>query len=157
MLTLCCVFDSLLTSSVTSCKPVSVLWHPSKPDDQPKVPVINACFTLLTHSRLRLSLFSQYSVYSVFLLMNPVFFWPPNLIGYGRILSTIVAFCVCFQNVWMAAVLYSIGQLLDAVDGRVARALGMSMSLFARFPVLEVIVCGLGSRFGAMLDMLTDR
>lgn len=71
--------------------------------------------------------------------MNPVFFWPPNLIGYFRVAVTIYALIVCFEDPITAAVCYATGQILDAFDGMVARALGQS------------------SKFGAVLDMLTDR
>jgi CDP-diacylglycerol--inositol 3-phosphatidyltransferase len=70
--------------------------------------------------------------------MNPVFLWAPNLIGYGRIVSAALAFYFANQPL-IGASLYVSSQLLDSVDGHVARALGQS------------------SRFGAVLDMLTDR
>jgi len=71
--------------------------------------------------------------------MNPVFLFIPNLIGYGRILSTAYAFAICFHSHAQAAFFYTLGQALDAVDGVAARRFGQS------------------TKFGAVLDMLTDR
>eukprot|EP00475_Leptophrys_vorax_P026112 TRINITY_DN3662_c0_g1_i1.p1 TRINITY_DN3662_c0_g1~~TRINITY_DN3662_c0_g1_i1.p1 ORF type:complete len:229 (-),score=50.43 TRINITY_DN3662_c0_g1_i1:99-785(-) len=71
-------------------------------------------------------------------MVNAVFFFAPNLIGYGRILFAILAIRYSEQVV-LATVFYATSQLLDAVDGVVARALKQS------------------SDFGAVLDMLTDR
>jgi CDP-diacylglycerol--inositol 3-phosphatidyltransferase len=67
-----------------------------------------------------------------------MFYWP-NLIGYGRIVFAYLAFSVCFSDFQLAVIYYLVSQGLDAVDGTVARALGQS------------------SKFGAVLDMLTDR
>jgi len=72
-------------------------------------------------------------------MVNPVFFYYPNLVGYSRVAFTVAAFWLCFTNAEVAALLYMIGQGLDAVDGPVARAYGQT------------------SKFGALLDMLTDR
>jgi CDP-diacylglycerol--inositol 3-phosphatidyltransferase len=58
--------------------------------------------------------------------------------GYGRVVFAILAIYYNDQVV-LATVCYATSQLLDAVDGPVARALGKSSS------------------FGALLDMLTDR
>jgi len=71
--------------------------------------------------------------------MNPVYLYYPNLVGYGRIISTIIAFYLVFTQPTLAAIFYSLGQGFDAVDGVVARA------------------CNQCSKFGALLDMLTDR
>eukprot|EP00823_Brevimastigomonas_motovehiculus_P002711 TRINITY_DN1631_c0_g1_i1.p1 TRINITY_DN1631_c0_g1~~TRINITY_DN1631_c0_g1_i1.p1 ORF type:complete len:214 (+),score=34.68 TRINITY_DN1631_c0_g1_i1:37-678(+) len=71
--------------------------------------------------------------------MNPVFLWAPNLIDYGRVVANVIAFACAFHSVWLAAFFYVVGQLLDAVDGTVARALGQT------------------SRFGQLMDMLSDR
>jgi len=72
-------------------------------------------------------------------MVNPVFLYYPNLVGYSRIAFTVAAFWLCFTNPQVAALFYLIGQGLDAVDGTVARAYGQT------------------SKFGAVLDMLTDR
>eukprot|EP01120_Amphizonella_sp_Union-15-10_P017114 TRINITY_DN9410_c0_g1_i2.p1 TRINITY_DN9410_c0_g1~~TRINITY_DN9410_c0_g1_i2.p1 ORF type:complete len:252 (+),score=35.82 TRINITY_DN9410_c0_g1_i2:100-756(+) len=71
--------------------------------------------------------------------MVSVYFFVPNLIGYTRILLAIYGFYVCFSQPLIFLALYAISELLDAVDGHVARALDQS------------------SRFGAVLDMVTDR
>ena len=51
----------------------------------------------------------------------------------------ILAFYVCFTQPFTAAVCYCVSQGLDAVDGMVARHFNQC------------------SKFGAVLDMLTDR
>lgn len=56
-----------------------------------------------------------------------------------RIISTVVAFYLCFSQIELAALFYTIGQGLDAVDGVTARYFNQC------------------SKFGAVLDMLTDR
>jgi len=71
--------------------------------------------------------------------MNPVFFFWPNLVGYCRILATAYAFYICFHSHAQAALFYIVVQALDAVDGPVARKFGQS------------------TKYGAVLDMLTDR
>lgn len=63
----------------------------------------------------------------------------PNLIGYIRILLVIIAFYVCFKNHYLFFVCYGLSQLLDALDGHAARYFSQS------------------TRYGAMLDMVTDR
>ena len=68
-----------------------------------------------------------------------VFLFVPNLIGYVRILLALLSFWFMPTNYAMAAWCYIISGLLDALDGHAARMLGQS------------------SKFGAMLDMLTDR
>jgi len=72
-------------------------------------------------------------------LQNLPIFWYPNLVGYARIISTVIAFSICFTQVEAAAFFYLLGQGLDAVDGTVARRFNQC------------------SKFGAVLDMLTDR
>ena len=71
--------------------------------------------------------------------MHPIYLYYPNLVGYGRIVSTVLGFCLVFHSPLAAAAFYSLGQGADAVDGVVAR----------RFNQV--------SKFGALLDMLTDR
>jgi CDP-diacylglycerol--inositol 3-phosphatidyltransferase len=60
-------------------------------------------------------------------------------LGYARILCTVFAFAVAFSHPDLFALFYSIGQGLDGIDGITARAFNQC------------------SRFGALLDMLTDR
>jgi CDP-diacylglycerol--inositol 3-phosphatidyltransferase len=72
-------------------------------------------------------------------MVNPVYFWYPNLVGYGRIVATVLAFSCVFADPQKAAFFYLVGQGLDAVDGVTARYFNQC------------------SKFGAVLDMLTDR
>ncbi|KAJ3758473.1 CDP-diacylglycerol-inositol 3-phosphatidyltransferase [Lentinula raphanica] len=68
-----------------------------------------------------------------------VFLFAPNLIGYTRVI--LAAFSLHYMSYHPVActITYSISCLLDAVDGQVARARGET------------------SKFGAVLDMVTDR
>eukprot|EP00386_Alphamonas_edax_P006687 GDKI01021562.1.p1 GENE.GDKI01021562.1~~GDKI01021562.1.p1 ORF type:complete len:212 (-),score=59.91 GDKI01021562.1:136-771(-) len=72
-------------------------------------------------------------------MVSPVFFYVPNLIGYGRVALAFAAYMVAYQSWQMFIVFYGISQILDAVDGVVARKLGQS------------------TKFGAVLDQVTDR
>ncbi|CAD6588997.1 MAG: CDP-diacylglycerol-inositol 3-phosphatidyltransferase [Cyphobasidiales sp. Tagirdzhanova-0007] len=60
-------------------------------------------------------------------------------IGYLRVILAAVSLIYMSYHPKMCTVLYGISSLLDAVDGQAARALGQS------------------SRWGANLDMITDR
>jgi len=71
--------------------------------------------------------------------MVSVYLFVPNLIGYTRVLLAFIAFYVCFDEPILFLVLYAISEILDAVDGYAARALNQS------------------SKYGAVLDMVTDR
>jgi len=68
-----------------------------------------------------------------------VFLFVPNLIGYFRVI--LAAFSLYFMSYHpiYCTILYGLSCLLDAVDGQAARALGQT------------------SKFGAVLDMVTDR
>ena len=68
-----------------------------------------------------------------------IFLFYPNLIGYGRVITAFIALWFLPTNPWIAMCSYIFSALLDAVDGHVARMFNQS------------------TRFGAMLDMLTDR
>ncbi|CAJ0931324.1 unnamed protein product, partial [Mesorhabditis belari] len=68
-----------------------------------------------------------------------VFLFYPNLIGYARIVLAIWAFWVMNHAPLQAVFLYGLSAALDAFDGWAARTYNQS------------------SRFGAMLDQLTDR
>ncbi|CAF90496.1 unnamed protein product [Tetraodon nigroviridis] len=68
-----------------------------------------------------------------------IFLFVPNLIGYGRVLLALLAFYLMPCCPWPAVCCYLLSALLDAFDGHAARALNQS------------------TKFGAMLDMLTDR
>jgi len=68
-----------------------------------------------------------------------VFLFVPNLIGYTRVLLAALAMHYMNHHPKYSTVAYCISQLLDAVDGHAARYLGQA------------------SKFGAVLDMVTDR
>ncbi|KHJ47067.1 methyltransferase domain protein [Trichuris suis] len=68
-----------------------------------------------------------------------VFFFIPNLIGYMRVVLTVLSCYYMATHYRAAALFYVCSSLLDAVDGYAARYFNQS------------------SLFGAMLDMLTDR
>ncbi|KAB1263696.1 CDP-diacylglycerol--inositol 3-phosphatidyltransferase [Camelus dromedarius] len=68
-----------------------------------------------------------------------IFLFVPNLIGYARIVFAIISFYFMPCCPLTASSFYLLSGLLDAFDGYAARVLNQ------------------GTRFGAMLDMLTDR
>ncbi|KAM4698474.1 CDP-diacylglycerol--inositol 3-phosphatidyltransferase [Rhinophrynus dorsalis] len=68
-----------------------------------------------------------------------IFLFVPNLIGYARIVFAFVAFYFMPTSPLVASTFYLLSGLLDAFDGHAARMLNQ------------------GTKFGAMLDMLTDR
>ena len=68
-----------------------------------------------------------------------IFLFVPNLIGYARIVLAIVSFYFMPTTPTIAVSCYLLSGLLDAFDGHAARYLNQ------------------GTKFGAMLDMLTDR
>merc|ERR1712130_895568 len=69
---------------------------------------------------------------------SEILFWYPNLIGYARVVLAIMAFCL-YENPYIFFWCYLISFTLDAADGHVARLFNQC------------------SRFGAVLDMVTDR
>lgn len=69
----------------------------------------------------------------------PVALYVPNLIGYARVVFAFFAWHVAFTDHVMFFAWYGLSMGLDAVDGVAARALGQT------------------SKFGAVLDMVTDR
>ncbi|XP_063076725.1 CDP-diacylglycerol--inositol 3-phosphatidyltransferase [Engraulis encrasicolus] len=68
-----------------------------------------------------------------------IFLFVPNLIGYARIVLALISFYLMPCCPVPAVVTYLLSALLDAFDGHAARTLNQ------------------GTKFGAMLDMLTDR
>lgn len=68
-----------------------------------------------------------------------VFLFVPNLIGYARVLLAALSLYFMKGNPKVCTLLYGVSCLLDAFDGMAARALGQS------------------TKFGAVLDMVTDR
>lgn len=70
---------------------------------------------------------------------SPVYTFIPNLIGYARIALAVGAFVVAEHAYAPFFVCYALSQILDIFDGQAARKFDQS------------------TRFGAVLDMLTDR
>ncbi|CAB3405619.1 unnamed protein product [Caenorhabditis bovis] len=70
---------------------------------------------------------------------NNVWLFYPNLIGYGRIVLAIMSMYYMSTSPAMAIICYALSAGLDAFDGWAARTYNQS------------------TRFGAMLDQLTDR
>ncbi|AAW44936.2 CDP-diacylglycerol-inositol 3-phosphatidyltransferase, putative [Cryptococcus deneoformans JEC21] len=68
-----------------------------------------------------------------------VFLFVPNLIGYTRVITAAASLFFMPYHPKACTMLYSVSCMLDVVDGQAARALGQT------------------SRFGAVLDMVTDR
>ncbi|XP_041827794.1 CDP-diacylglycerol--inositol 3-phosphatidyltransferase [Melanotaenia boesemani] len=68
-----------------------------------------------------------------------IFLFVPNLIGYARVVLALLSFYLMPCCPWPAVFCYLLSALLDAFDGHAARALNQS------------------TKFGAMMDMLTDR
>lgn len=68
-----------------------------------------------------------------------VLFFIPNLIGYFRILTAVLSFLTMKNHPIRTLILYGISGFLDAFDGYAARKFSQ------------------GTRFGAVLDMVTDR
>eukprot|EP00696_Hemimastix_kukwesjijk_P018489 gnl/Hemi2/7396_TR2523_c0_g13_i1.p1 gnl/Hemi2/7396_TR2523_c0_g13~~gnl/Hemi2/7396_TR2523_c0_g13_i1.p1 ORF type:complete len:231 (-),score=67.13 gnl/Hemi2/7396_TR2523_c0_g13_i1:130-753(-) len=71
--------------------------------------------------------------------MRAVYLYYPNIIGYGRVALAVLSCFLAFDH-WLGFMIcYSLSQILDAFDGMVARHFNQS------------------SKFGAVLDMVTDR
>lgn len=70
---------------------------------------------------------------------DDVFFFIPNLIGYFRVLTAILSFMTMKNHPIWTTILYGVSGFLDAFDGYAARRFNQ------------------GTRFGAVLDMVTDR
>jgi len=68
-----------------------------------------------------------------------ILFYIPNLIGYSRVACTVLACVYAFSNWKIAFIAHAMDHVLDAVDGWAARKFNQC------------------SRFGAVLDMITDR
>lgn len=68
-----------------------------------------------------------------------VFLFVPNLIGYARVVLAAVSLYYMPVHPISCTLTYGLSCLLDAVDGQAARALNQT------------------SKFGAVLDMVTDR
>ncbi|KAH9577689.1 CDP-alcohol phosphatidyltransferase [Trypanosoma melophagium] len=70
---------------------------------------------------------------------SDIYLFYPNLIGYVRVLLTLVSFCVLDTRPLLFLSCYALAFVLDAADGILARAMGQC------------------SHFGAIFDMWTDR
>jgi CDP-diacylglycerol--inositol 3-phosphatidyltransferase len=68
-----------------------------------------------------------------------IFLFVPNLIGFARIILAIISFYFMPTSPYVAVVCYLLSGFLDAFDGHAARMLNQS------------------TKFGSLLDMLTDR
>ncbi|KAJ3078136.1 hypothetical protein HK102_004712, partial [Quaeritorhiza haematococci] len=68
-----------------------------------------------------------------------IFLFIPNLIGYARVILVAIALYLLPSAPYIAMAFYSVSCLLDAVDGHAARYFNQS------------------TKFGAVLDMVTDR
>lgn len=68
-----------------------------------------------------------------------IFFFIPNIIGYIRVLTAIISFFLMKSHPISTITLYGISGFLDAFDGYAARRFNQ------------------GTKFGAVLDMVTDR
>ena len=71
--------------------------------------------------------------------VQDVFRFIPNLIGYVRVFTAIISFLTMKNHPVWTLVIYGISGFLDAFDGYAARKFDQ------------------GTRFGAVLDMVTDR
>ncbi|XP_050025335.1 CDP-diacylglycerol--inositol 3-phosphatidyltransferase [Dermacentor andersoni] len=68
-----------------------------------------------------------------------IFLFVPNIIGYGRIILALLSFYFMPTNCLVASICYGVSAFLDCIDGHAARMFNQS------------------TKFGAMLDQLTDR
>lgn len=71
--------------------------------------------------------------------VSEVLLYIPNLIGYFRVISAIASFATMKNHPYYTFILYGISGLLDAFDGYAARKFNQ------------------GTKYGAVLDMVTDR
>ena len=97
---------------------------------------------------------------------NIVFLFIPNIIGYARILLAASSLYFMRWHPKYCTWLYIISCLLDAFDGMAARRFGQSMCLpSVWYPYFQLTfsscfannLCLIASKFGAVLDMVTDR
>ncbi|KAL5016545.1 hypothetical protein ScPMuIL_006134 [Solemya velum] len=72
-------------------------------------------------------------------MADNIYLFVPNIVDYLRVILAFVSFYFMPYDPYKAAFCYLLSGLLDAIDGHLARMLNQ------------------GSKFGAMLDMLTDR
>ena len=75
----------------------------------------------------------------MFIRKENVYLFVPNLIGYVRVITAAASLIIMPSHPKMCTLVYFISCILDVFDGMAARALGQT------------------SKFGAVLDMVTDR
>uniref|UniRef100_A0A1S4LEG0 CDP-diacylglycerol--inositol 3-phosphatidyltransferase n=1 Tax=Ixodes scapularis TaxID=6945 RepID=A0A1S4LEG0_IXOSC len=68
-----------------------------------------------------------------------IFLFVPNIIGYSRIVLALISFYFMPTHCLVASICYGVSAFLDCIDGHAARMFNQS------------------TKFGAMLDQLTDR
>lgn len=89
-----------------------------------------------------------------------VFLFVPNIIGYLRIVLALLSFYYMPHNYIACSVCYIVSVVLDAFDGHAARYFNQcKLILFYDFmkPKFKFSHFYVASKFGAMLDQLTDR
>ncbi len=59
-------------------------------------------------------------------MVNPVYFYYPNLIGYIRVIALFISGYIAFSKPFYATLFYIVSMGLDAIDGTGARACGQS-------------------------------
>lgn len=88
--------------------------------------------------------------------MVSVYFFIPNLIGYVRVITGLAAFAYAQSDYRTFFVLYGFSYALDALDGVAARKFNQCTQNHRACVAIDK-VCFIGSSFGAVLDMVTDR
>ena len=89
-------------------------------------------------------IFLQFKLYHtiekvIIIMVNSIFLYVPNLIGYSRVILMFLAYIVADKHCLLFGLFYFLSQFLDMFDGMAARHFEQS------------------TNFGAMLDMVTDR
>lgn len=95
--------------------------------------------SLVTATLRSLQLISVTGAVSPTDMAENIFLFIPNIIGYARIALAIVSFYFMPTNCLIASISYGVSAFLDCLDGHAARMFNQS------------------TKFGAMLDQLTDR
>lgn len=89
---------------------------------------------------------------------NKVLLYYPNLIGYARFICMALSFILAEVSWQQSIGLYLLAFVGDVVDGYVARACHQSTKeLIDMFKCCLLISFGVGSKYGGVLDMVTDR
>lgn len=92
---------------------------------------------------------------------NNVFLFIPNIIGYTRVILAASSLYFMRWHPKYCTWLYIVSCLLDAFDGMAARRFSQSNSLYSLHCSLQMDMANVcfisASKFGAVLDMVTDR